>query len=88
MMETAIILSQHFSKERQLHGLYGLYPKYRPYVHVVGCFLLTIGHGLCFATLQIDAGTPSDLRTVFFLLKIPSLTEWWMIFKLKCELNF
>jgi hypothetical protein len=21
---------------------------------------------LCFATLQIDAGTPSDLRTVFF----------------------
>lgn len=60
-METAVLLSQHFSRERQLHGFYGLYPKYRPYVHVASCFLLTIGHGLCFATLQIDAGSPSDL---------------------------
>ena len=59
MMETAINLSQHFSKERQLHGLYELHPKYE----------------LCFATLQVDAGTPSDLRTVFFILIIPSLTE-------------
>lgn len=67
MMETVILMSRHFSTERQLHGLYGLYPKYRPYIHVIACFLLTIGHGLCFTTLQNDNGTASDLRTATVL---------------------
>lgn len=61
------MLSQHFSKERQVHGLYGLYPKYRAYVHVISCFSLMIGHGLCFATLQNDPGTPSDLRKLYII---------------------
>ena len=65
-METVQVLSQHFSKERQLHGLYGLYPKYRPYVHALSGFLLMMGHGLIFATLKTDAGTPSDLRNRIF----------------------
>lgn len=62
LMETAQVLSEHFAKERQLHGLYGLYPKYRPYVHALSGFLLMVGHALTFATLKTDAGTPSDLR--------------------------
>ena len=28
--------------------------------------MLMIGHGLCFATLQADSGTPSDRRMIFF----------------------
>ena len=61
------MLSQHSSKERKVHGLDGLYPKYRAYVHVISCFSLMIGHGLCFATLQNDPGTPSDLRKLYII---------------------
>ena len=60
-METATLFSQHFSRERQLHGLYGLYPKYRPYIDAIASFLLMLGHTLCFATLQNDVGTRSDV---------------------------
>ncbi|XP_045024661.1 ectopic P granules protein 5 homolog isoform X2 [Daphnia magna] len=79
MMETVILMSQHFSTERQLHGLYGLYPKYRPYIHVIACFLLTIGHGLCFTTLQNDNGTASDLLVGQLWAAIRDLYSPWIL---------
>lgn len=63
MTETTRILSEHFSRERQLHGLYGLYPKYKNYINVMACFQMMMGHALCFATLQTDTGTPSNTCT-------------------------
>ena len=62
MTLTANLLSGYFSRERQLHGLYGLYPKYGLYIQPIAGLLLMISHVLCFTTLQHDAGTPSDVR--------------------------
>ena len=40
----------------------GLYPRYRPYIEAIASLLMMIGHALCFATLQNDAGSGSDDR--------------------------
>nr|CAD7586275.1 unnamed protein product [Timema genevievae] len=60
LRETAILLANHFMKERLQYGLYGLYPKYRVYVEPLTTFLGMMGHALVVSTLQRDRGTLSD----------------------------
>nr|CAD7569208.1 unnamed protein product [Timema californicum] len=60
LRETAILLANHFTKERLQYGLYGLYPKYRVYVEPLTTFLGMMGHALVVSTLQRDRGTLSD----------------------------
>ncbi|CAG7722933.1 unnamed protein product [Allacma fusca] len=52
IVETVNVLSNHFTKERLAIGLYGLYPKYKPYMEPLSCFLQMISHAVIVFNLK------------------------------------
>ncbi|XP_043289159.1 ectopic P granules protein 5 homolog isoform X2 [Venturia canescens] len=82
MHDTAVLLSQHFMKERLQYGLYGLYPKYRIYNEPLVMFLGMVGHALVVLTLQCDRGSLADqlceqIWPVLSEMFAPWMTPYW-----------
>jgi len=59
LVETVVLLGNHFKKERLSYGIYGLYPKYRFYVEPLSCFFQMISYALISSSLKNSNGSPS-----------------------------
>jgi hypothetical protein len=60
LIETAQLLAHHFTKERLMHGLYGLYSKYRDYIEPISCFLQMISYSIVASSLKNARGMLSQ----------------------------
>uniref|UniRef100_A0A8D8XCV4 Ectopic P granules protein 5 homolog n=1 Tax=Cacopsylla melanoneura TaxID=428564 RepID=A0A8D8XCV4_9HEMI len=76
---TATLLGSHFTKERLQYGLYGLYPKYKTYVEVIGIFLGMISHALIVQTLYHCKGLVADKLSSQICPVLISLYSPWIL---------
>lgn len=60
LLETAELLSKHFTQERLQYGLYGLYPKCRNYIDIFVILLGMVGHGLIISSINCHEGLLGD----------------------------
>lgn len=60
LIETAKLLANHFTKERLMHGLYGLYSKYRNYIEPLSCFLQMMSYSVVASSLKHSNGNLSQ----------------------------
>ncbi|CAG9823224.1 unnamed protein product [Phaedon cochleariae] len=60
LLETAELLSKHFTQERLQYGIYGLYPKCRNYMDVFVILLGLIGHGIIVSMIDTHQGLLGD----------------------------
>lgn len=56
------MLGHHFTQERLQYGLYGLYPRYRPYTEPIIKLLAMFGHALVVTTMHTYRGLLADKR--------------------------
>ncbi|XP_044731405.1 ectopic P granules protein 5 homolog [Chrysoperla carnea] len=60
LLESAVLLGHHFTQERLTYGLYGLYPRFRPYVEQITTLLAMFGHGLVVSVMHKYPGLLAD----------------------------
>ncbi|XP_058832543.1 ectopic P granules protein 5 homolog [Topomyia yanbarensis] len=60
IIDTTVLLTQHFQKERLSHGLHGLYPKHSDYCGVLSLLLGTMGHAAVVAAVHTYPGVLAD----------------------------
>ncbi|KAL1452558.1 hypothetical protein WDU94_006776 [Cyamophila willieti] len=76
---TATLLGSHFTKERLQYGLYGLYPKYKTYVEVLGIFLGMVSNALIVQTLYHCKGLVADKLSSQLCPILISLYSPWIL---------
>jgi hypothetical protein len=74
LLETAQLLSSHFTKERLAYGIYGLYPKYRTYMEPLSSLVQMISYTVIASSLKNSKGTVSQQSKrplIYRLLFVP-----------------
>lgn len=79
LLQTAQLLGQHFTHERQQYGLYGLYPKTRSYVEVFSLFLGMTGHALILSTINTHQGMLGDKLCEIIWPQLKEIFGPWLI---------
>ncbi|XP_058444577.1 ectopic P granules protein 5 homolog [Malaya genurostris] len=60
IIDTTVLLTQHFQQERLSHGLHGLYPKHSDYCEVISLMLGTMGHAAVVAAVHTYPGVLAE----------------------------
>ncbi|XP_062538593.1 ectopic P granules protein 5 homolog isoform X2 [Armigeres subalbatus] len=60
LIDTTVLLTQHFQQERLNHGLHGLYPMHSDYCEVLSLLLGSVGHGAVVAAVHTYPGVLAD----------------------------
>ncbi|XP_065083326.1 ectopic P granules protein 5 homolog isoform X2 [Ochlerotatus camptorhynchus] len=60
LIDTTVLLTQHFQQERLNHGLHGLYPMHSDYCEVLSLLLGSVGHAAVVAAVHTYPGVLAD----------------------------
>lgn len=60
LIDTTVLLTQHFQQERLNHGLHGLYPVHSDYCEVLSLLLGSVGHATVVAAVHAYPGVLAD----------------------------
>ncbi|XP_055633796.1 ectopic P granules protein 5 homolog isoform X2 [Toxorhynchites rutilus septentrionalis] len=60
IIDTTVLLTQHFQQERLNHGLHGLYPKHVDYCEVLSLLFGSMGHAAVVAAIHTYPGVLAD----------------------------
>lgn len=70
IIDTTVLLTQHFQQERLAHGLHGLYPKHSEYCEVLSLLLGSMGHAAVVAAVHTYPGVLADERELALALAL------------------
>ncbi|XP_017775624.1 PREDICTED: ectopic P granules protein 5 homolog [Nicrophorus vespilloides] len=79
ILETALLLSRHYTNDRFQYGLYGLYPKTRNFVDVIALLLGTTGHALIISALETHQGLLGDKICEIIWPQLRDLFAPWVL---------
>ncbi|XP_039453437.1 ectopic P granules protein 5 homolog isoform X1 [Culex pipiens pallens] len=79
IIDTTVLLTQHFQQERLAHGLHGLYPKHSEYCEVLSLLLGSMGHAAVVAAVHTYPGVLADELINWLWPSLCDMFSPWLI---------